>query len=108
MTGKSIILNVWIESVAGREEELAAHLFALVSPTREERGCVTYKLHRDPKNPLKFMFYEQFADQAAHLSAPHFKEFLSYRATGVDPVAHQTVTTWENLEAPGPLRRAID
>lgn len=104
MTGKSIILNVWIESVAGREEELATHLFALVSPTRGEQGCVTYKLHRDPNNPLKFMFYEEFADQVSldrHVSAPYFKEFLSYRASGVDPVAHQTVTTWEGLEASG-------
>lgn len=97
-----IVLNVHIEAVEGRETELAEQLSALLEPTRKEPGCLVYKLHRDPENPRKLMFYESFKDQAAldeHLNAPYFKKFVAYRGTGVDPVAHQTVTRWANLEA---------
>jgi quinol monooxygenase YgiN len=85
-----------MEAVPGREEDLARELTALLVPTRKEPGCLTYELHRDPEDPVKFMFFEKFKSQAAldeHVNAPHFKNFLAYRAKG-DPVAATTVTRW--------------
>lgn len=102
MDGSSIVLNVWIEAVDGREDELAKQLFALVTPTRKEPGCLSYRLHRDPENRRKFMFYEEFTDQAAldlHNGASYFRSFIAYRARGSDPVSSQTLTRWERLEA---------
>jgi quinol monooxygenase YgiN len=95
----TIILNVHIEAKEGREEDLARELGSLITPTRQERGCLTYELHRDPENDKVFMFYEQFADQAAldaHIVAPYFKKFLGYREKD-DPVARQTVTRWRKF-----------
>jgi quinol monooxygenase YgiN len=96
MSDGPIILNVHMEAVAGREEDLARELQGLLAPTRTEAGCLTYELHRDPENPGKFMFYEKFKNQAAldeHVNAPYFKNFLSYRAKS-DPVAETVVTRW--------------
>jgi quinol monooxygenase YgiN len=95
----TIVLNVHMEAKTGREEDLARELQSLVAPTRQEGGCMTYELHRDPEDPKKFMFYEQFADQEAldaHIAAPYFKSFLSYREQD-DPIASQTVTKWRKL-----------
>jgi len=95
----TIVLNVHIEAKDGREEDLARELQSLVVPTRQEKGCLTYELHRDTENDKLFMFYEQFADQAAldaHIAAPYFKKFLGYREKD-DPVAHQTVTRWQKF-----------
>jgi quinol monooxygenase YgiN len=95
----TIVLNVHIEAKDGRQEDLARELGALVAPTRQEKGCLTYELHRDPEDDKKFMFYEQFADQEAldfHIAAAYFKKFLNYREQD-DPVAGQTVTRWRKL-----------
>ena len=97
MSNGPIILNVHMEAVTGREQELEDALLALVAPTRSESGCLAYHLHRDPERPGRFMFYEKFKDQTAldlHTSSPHFKKFLSYRAAKADPVAVANVTRW--------------
>ena len=96
---ETLVLNVHIEAKPGREDDLARELTALISPTREEKGCLTYELHRDPEQPEKFMFYEQFANQDAldeHLAAPYFKNFIAYREQD-DPIANQTVTRWRKI-----------
>jgi quinol monooxygenase YgiN len=95
----TIVLNVHFEAKEGREEDLARELHALVAPTREEEGCMTYDLHRDPEDKSKFMFYEQFVDQAAldaHIAAPYFQKLVSYREKD-DPVANVTVTKWRKF-----------
>jgi quinol monooxygenase YgiN len=101
MDNEVVVLNVHIEAVSGREEELAAQLRALVAPTRSEPGCLTYELHRDPQNSKKFMFYEKFRTQAAldeHLASPYFKKFVAYReASQPDPVASIVITTWRAI-----------
>ncbi|MGA7919872.1 MAG: putative quinol monooxygenase [Candidatus Acidiferrales bacterium] len=96
MSDSDIILNVHMDAVPGREQDLARELQALVVPTRKEPGCLAYDLHRDPENPGKLMFYEKFKSQAAldeHVNAPYFQKFLDYRAKS-DPVATVTVTKW--------------
>ena len=101
MEDNHVILNVHIEAVPGHEERLASQLLALVAPSRKEAGCQVYELHRDPKSPGKFMFYERFRSQAAldeHLASPYFKAFVAYReAEKPDPVASIVITTWRAM-----------
>ena len=97
MSDENIVLNVHMRAVPGRERELESELRALLVPTREERGCLAYELHRDREDPHKFMFYEKFESQAAldaHVQSPHFQKFLAYRAASSDPVAVADVTRW--------------
>jgi quinol monooxygenase YgiN len=99
LTDDHIILNVHIEALEGRQEDLACELIALLAPTRQEQGCIAYELHRDFENDKKFMFYERFVNQAAldlHLKAPYFQKFVEYRKTD-DPISTQTVSSWRSL-----------
>ena len=96
MASDAIVLSVVIESVPGREDELASRLIALVEPTRSEAGCIGYELNISTEKPGTFFFYEKFADEAsleAHVNSPHFKDLLKYRE-GNDPVARQVVMRW--------------
>jgi quinol monooxygenase YgiN len=101
MSDGHIVLNVHMEAVPGREEDLARELHALIAPTRQEPGCLAYELHRDPDAPGRFMFYEKFADQAAldaHIGSAHFCKWQQYQKAGPDPVAVIQVTRWRRME----------
>ena len=63
-----------IQVKAGEEEAVKKALLAMVSPTRKEPGCLCYNLHQSKKDKTVFMFYEQWASQAAfdaHGKTPH-------------------------------------
>lgn len=95
-----VILNVHLQAAAGRDEEAAAQLRRLIAPTRSEPGCVTYALHRDPQNPAKFMFYEEFRSQEAvqeHNRTPHFQEWVAYQAAHPGLIENVTLTYWRML-----------
>ncbi len=36
-----------------------------INLTRDETGCLTFKVTQDPLNPCRFDVYEEFVDQAA-------------------------------------------
>jgi quinol monooxygenase YgiN len=100
MPNDHVILNVHLQAAAGREEEAAAQLRKLVAPTRREPGCVQYLLHRDPQDPTKFMFYEEFQSDDAlqqHTQAPYFQEWVAYQAAHEGLIENVTVTFWRSL-----------
>jgi len=101
MTENPIVLDVQMEAAAGCGEDLAKALSALLAPTRAEPGCLEYQLHRDPENPLKFLFYERFANQAAldaHIASPHFQAFVKYRDANPGLIPVTNVTRWRRVE----------
>jgi quinol monooxygenase YgiN len=100
MRDDHVILNVHLHAAPGREEEVAAQLTKLVAPTRSEPGCVNYVLHRDPQDPSKFMFYEEFRSQGAvqeHNNSQHFQNWVAYQAAHPGLVEKATVTYWRIL-----------
>lgn len=63
----------------GTEAQLLQHVATQIAATRREPGCLNYDFHRGIDDPTRFMFYENFADQAAfeaHLSAAHTREWV--------------------------------
>lgn len=47
-----------------------------IAKSRAEDGCISYTLYQDPSDSTKFIFFEQWKDQAAidhHFSTDHFK-----------------------------------
>ncbi len=100
MPSDHVILNVHLQAAAGREEEAATQLRKLVAPTRSEPGCVTYLLHRDPQDPAKFMFYEEFRSQEAlqeHNRSPHLQAWVAYQAAHEGVIEKSTLTYWRTL-----------
>ena len=70
-----ITFTVAITALPGEEDALAAEARRLVRPTRAERGCVQYVLHRSKEQPGQFLFYEIWASREAlerHWQSPHF------------------------------------
>jgi len=67
----------------GREDELEAILLKQVEAVREaEPDCLVYRPHRSTKEPVAFLFYEQYRSEAAfqfHRTAPHLAEFQQQR-----------------------------
>lgn len=61
------------DTVRGLMQEAAAAVRA------HEPDNLLYVAHQDPKDPTHFLFYEQYANQAAldaHVASAHYKELV--------------------------------
>ncbi|HEY3307355.1 MAG TPA: putative quinol monooxygenase [Desulfuromonadaceae bacterium] len=61
-------------------EAVRAELLKLIVPTRQERGCLEYRLHQDNQDPAVFIFYENWESTACleqHMNSLHFKEYIA-------------------------------
>lgn len=61
-------------------ETVKAELLTLVTETRQEEGCIEYRLHQDQDNPAIFVFYENWKSLAClehHMNSRHFQKYLA-------------------------------
>ena len=52
-----------------------------VHRSRGEPGCISHAVHVDCENPLRLVFFEQWADRAAllaHFAVPASREFVRF------------------------------
>jgi quinol monooxygenase YgiN len=64
----------------GAVESVRCELLKLVAPTRDEEGCLEYRLHQDHEDPAVFIFYENWESEACltrHMESVHFKAYVS-------------------------------
>lgn len=64
---------------AGEEAEIERILRTLVPLTHQEPGCLTYTALRSTEDPLEFLLFEQYRDQAAfdaHCDSDYFKRHV--------------------------------
>jgi quinol monooxygenase YgiN len=69
-------VTVVAEAIAKTEKESEARqlVLGLLEPTRKEEGCIQYDPHELTDKPGHFIFYENWASQAAldaRLKSPH-------------------------------------
>lgn len=68
-------------------------LLAMLAPTRQEEGCIEYRLHQDTTDPALFIFYENWATMAClelHLNSAHFQRYVAaVEGLLVDKVVHK-------------------
>ena len=84
-----IVLKVDLVVKAGAEEKCREFMSTMQRHTRQEPGCLMYVGHQSTQDPRRFMFYEQYKDQAAldaHRNAPYFKEYVT---NGIGPLLEQ-------------------
>lgn len=82
-------LNIVANIVVGEEfrEELIPVFKKVVDETRKEAGNISYDLHQDVKNPLKFVILEAWKSQDAineHNASKHFNEFAKAIENKID------------------------
>ena len=74
-----IVLKVDMVVKAGTQTNCREYLRILQERSRTEPGCLMYLTHQSTENPLKFLIYEQYRDQAAleaHRNSPHFAQYV--------------------------------
>jgi quinol monooxygenase YgiN len=81
----------------GAEEKLRVQLEGIVEPTRNEAGALQYDLHRDLKEPARFVFVERWASEealAAHARSAHI---LAYREAAADWIERSEIRVLSKL-----------
>ena len=69
-------------SVTARQDSLDEALrlsLEHVRRSRQEAGCISHAVHVDCENPLRLVFFEQWADRAAlldHFAVPASRQFV--------------------------------
>ena len=87
-----------VRAKVGQESRLREELMRLIAPTRAEAGCINYDLNQSQADPAEYVFYENWASQAAldaHGQSAHLR---AYRAL-VPEIAEAPpdVTKWTKV-----------
>jgi quinol monooxygenase YgiN len=88
-----------VRAKPGQESRLLQELKRLPAPTRAEAGCISYDLHQSQSDPALFVFYENWASQAAldaHFETPHLKAALKMVPELVDGTVD--ITKWTKVK----------
>lgn len=74
-------------------EVVKAELIKMLAPTRQEEGCIEYRLHQDHDNPAIFVFYENWKDLTCleqHMNSTHFQAYVAAVANLIaDKIVHK-------------------
>ena len=84
-----IVLKVDMLVKPGTEEQCREFIRILQEHSRKEPGCLMYIGHQSIENPRKFLFYEQYKDEAAlqaHRNSAYFKQYV---LGGLDTIMEQ-------------------
>jgi quinol monooxygenase YgiN len=84
---ESVVNAAFLPSRAGKEDELAGRLAALVLASRSDTGVIIYDLHRSTEDPALWFLYERYESQEhlnRHLENPVLRRFVADAATLVD------------------------
>ncbi len=76
-----------LKAKPGSERIVRDALHALVEPTRNEEGCVSYELFDSVADPTTFITLEKWRSQAdldAHMGTPHIAQALTVAAEHLD------------------------
>lgn len=61
-------------------EVVKVELIKMLASTRQEEGCLEYRLHQDHENPAVFVFYENWKSQVCleqHMNSAHFQAYVA-------------------------------
>lgn len=97
MTTRPITVIAYLTVQPGLEQGFLDQFGPLVAKTRAEPGCLSYDFHQHTTEPHRFVFYENYVDQAAfdfHLNQPYTQTWIKYAAVHD---AHFDVEFWTML-----------
>jgi len=84
-----VTLVVKVVAKPASVEKAKAEMLKLVGPTRQEPGCIEYRLHQDKGDRAQFVFYERWESPErlqAHMRSEHFRRFQAAAADCVETV----------------------
>jgi quinol monooxygenase YgiN/catechol 2,3-dioxygenase-like lactoylglutathione lyase family enzyme len=80
-----------LRALPGGADELQPLLHSLAQATRQETGCLVYRVHRAQDEPDTFVVYEEWAGQAAltaHQNTAHMQTFRKTAGHLIDGPPH--------------------
>ena len=93
----AVTLIVILRAREGQETLLEAELRALVGPSRKEKGCLAYSLHRSIDTPGALLLHEVWASREAHTEHSHTPHFLRWNARKDALLASRDGTFWKQI-----------
>ncbi|QPC45657.1 putative quinol monooxygenase [Mangrovibacillus cuniculi] len=87
----NVVITAVLKAKPGKEAEALAALQEVVTPSREEEGCMTYQLHQSLEDISTFVFYEVWKDAEAvqkHVESAHY---VTYREKAAELFEDRTV-----------------
>ena|SRR2546425_12257246 len=78
MASKNVIVLARVKAKEGMEDRVRLECLALVAPSRKDKGCISYDLHRSTDDPALFIFFENWMSRKhveKHLEMPHSLAF---------------------------------
>ena len=82
-----VVNAAFLRGKAGKEEELANRLRALVQASRRDAGVVIYDLHQSAEDPVSWFLYERYDSEEhrkRHMENPVLRGFIADAARLVD------------------------
>ena len=73
----TITAKSWVKT--GKREDFLVLAKKMVKGSRKEKGCISYNLYEDIKNPDVFIVIEEWEDETAiqnHNTSKHFTEIV--------------------------------
>lgn len=70
-----VVIARW-DAKPAHQHEVADALRQLAAASRDEPGCLEYRLHQSIDDPCRFVLYERYSNRAAyqsHLESEHFR-----------------------------------
>jgi quinol monooxygenase YgiN len=68
-----------VRTDAEKRERMIEVAQTVARASREEAGCINYRVYEDTEQPNEFVFVEEWADDAAlqaHFATPHIAAFM--------------------------------
>lgn len=66
-------------TLPGREDAVLFVLDQVAAASRQEPGCLGYRVHQGTEDPRAVVLYEEYATEAdftAHCATPHFRQLV--------------------------------
>lgn len=84
MPSETLRVVARITALPDKADEVRSILLALIEPTRNEAGCLSYELLRNNADPTDFTFVEEWSSDAtldAHMATPHLQNAVAQTAS---------------------------
>ncbi|OME90806.1 MULTISPECIES: putative quinol monooxygenase [Paenibacillus] len=88
-----------LKAKQGHENQLRDELLKLIEPSRAEKGCIQYMLHRSLEEKGTFVFYESWADENAIITHVNTEHYQTYRKNIETIIDTMDVYHLENMES---------
>ena len=96
------VCAIWVTK-EGEEDAVVSALEKIMAGARGADGILAYQFHRDPADPRRFLFYEQYVDEDAyqrHLDAEYVREHAFGDA--IPRLASRDRTFWTTWDPTAP------